>query len=341
MATGKANNVEYTVGLICALPLELTALMAMLDEEHEDARSQDPSDDNHYTLGRIANHNVVIACLPAGVYGKVKAATVAAQMVRSFQQVRFSLLVGIGGGVPSKTNDIRLGDVVVSQPKDSFGGVVQYDRGKRISGGKFERTGTLNKPPQVLLTALSKIRARSDVYDIRLGEFLDGTLQKNAKLCITYGRPLEGDYLYHTGYEHVDQSFEQDDRSRICIRCDRKKLVNRPIRKSPEEPEIHYGTIASGDTVLKDATSRDQISKDLGGVLCIEMEAAGLMDSSQCLVIRGICDYADSHKNKVFQNYSAATAAAYAKKLLIMMPSRDVKNTVAALKWHHPLFHRY
>jgi hypothetical protein len=31
-------------------------------------------------------------------------------------------------------------------------------------------------------------------------------------------------------------------------------------------------------------------------VLCFDMEAAGLMDSFPCLVVRGICDYADSQK---------------------------------------------
>ena len=74
--------------------------------------------------------------------------------------IKFGLLVGIGGGVPSKV-DIRLGDVIVSQSKDSFGGVVQFDLGKRIQGGKFELTGILNKPPQALLTAWSAIQVQS------------------------------------------------------------------------------------------------------------------------------------------------------------------------------------
>ncbi|KAL3444390.1 hypothetical protein BJX65DRAFT_310973 [Aspergillus insuetus] len=47
------------------------------------------------------------------------------------------------------------------------------------------------------------------------------------------------------------------------------------------------------------------------------MEAAGLMNTYPCLVIRGICDYADSHKNKAWQGYAAATAAAFAKELLL------------------------
>ena len=59
-------------------------------------------------------------------------------------------------------------------------------------------------------------------------------------------------------------------------------------------------------------------------MLCFEMEAAGLMNNFPCLVVRGICDYADSHKNKQWQPYAAATAAAYAKELLSVIPSAEV-----------------
>jgi nucleoside phosphorylase len=90
---------------------------------------------------------------------------------------------------------------------------------------------------------------------------------------------------------------------------------------------VHYGTIASGNRVIKNAIERDRISADLGGVLCFEMEAGGLMNSFPCLVIRGICDYADSHKNKRWQPYAAGTAAAYAKEVLSSISTADVINT--------------
>ena len=67
-------------------------------------------------------------------------------MLSSFRSIRVGLMVGIGGGAPSKHADIRLGDVVVSKPDDNFGGVVQYDYGKTIQDGTFKRIGTLNKP---------------------------------------------------------------------------------------------------------------------------------------------------------------------------------------------------
>jgi nucleoside phosphorylase len=90
---------------------------------------------------------------------------------------------------------------------------------------------------------------------------------------------------------------------------------------------VHYGTIASGNQVMRSAAERDRVSAELGGVLCFEMEAAGLMNSFPSLVIRGICDYADSHKNKRWQPYAAATAAACAKEVLSVIPPAEVAKT--------------
>src|SRR5580658_6264858 len=149
---------DYTVAWVCALPLEMAAAKAMLDEIHPGLPTS-PKDQNTYILGRICAHNVVIACLPSGVHGATSAATVASQMLFTFQSIRFGLMVGIGGGAPTKEFDIRLGDVVVSKPTGGFGGVVQYDFGKTVAQGGFERTGSLNKPPQILLTAIAKLEA--------------------------------------------------------------------------------------------------------------------------------------------------------------------------------------
>src|SRR5436305_906457 len=151
---------EYTVGWVCALHIELAAAQEMLDEEHEDLEL-DENDENLYSLGSIGGHNVVIVCLPAGRIGNNPAASVATQMRATFKGIRFGLMVGIGGGVPSAEVDIRLGDVVVSQPHQTFGGVIQYDFGKTTPSG-IERTGSLNSPPQILLSAVSKVRANDD-----------------------------------------------------------------------------------------------------------------------------------------------------------------------------------
>src|SRR6266536_1168407 len=122
---------DYTVGWSCALPAEMAAARGMLDEGNQPLQ-QDPGDENNYTLGRIGAHNVVLACLPYGVTGLTSAASVAMQRRSSFKCLRFGLMVGIGGGVPSRENDIRLGAVVVSKSTEQSGGVIQYDFGKTV-----------------------------------------------------------------------------------------------------------------------------------------------------------------------------------------------------------------
>ncbi|KAF2022441.1 kinesin, partial [Setomelanomma holmii] len=119
----RPGTLEYTVGWICALPVELAAAQAMLDEEHAEL-PREKFDPNLYTLGRIGEHNIVINCLPAGHMGIGPAAAGAARMVSRFRSIRFGLMVGVGGGVPSPTVDVRLGDVVVSHPFRQHGGVV-------------------------------------------------------------------------------------------------------------------------------------------------------------------------------------------------------------------------
>jgi len=107
-----------------------------------------------------------------------------------------------------------------------------------------------------------------------------------------------------------------------CRFCNMTKV----IKRKPRDMRVHCGLIASGNQVIKDAKFRDKLNKSLGGnVLCVEMEAAGLMNDFPCIVIRGICDYADSHKNKAWQEHAAAVAAAFAKELLSVLPAQEVE----------------
>lgn len=330
---------DYTVGWVCALPKEQTAALFMLDgNPHEDLPN--PSNDfNAYVLGRVGNHNVVIACLPMGRIGNSNSAAVAAQMITTFSNVKIGLMVGIGGGVPP---DVRLGDVVVSCPKNGDAGVVQWDMGKAEKGGKFQRTGRLNDPPTALLTALSKFETNPIGSRAKIVQYLED-LKDKKDVPKSYIKSSElVDVLYKSKYNHIgksqslqdnDDDHDDDDGDAWektieegqvddCRLCDPSMILNRPPR---EDLKIHYGLIASGNQVIKDALVRNKMKKDLNGsVLCIEMEAAGLMNNFPCIVIRGICDYADSHKNKAWQEYAAATAAAYAKALLSVLPAGDI-----------------
>ena len=299
---------QFTVGWISALPVELTAATAMLDEKYDDSGYT-----TQYTLGRISGHNVVITCLPAGQCGTNSAAVAATRMQSEFRALQIGLMVGIGGGAPNPEMDIRLGDAVISQPQGGYGGVVQYDYGKTGSGGLCTRTGYLNAPPDALLTAVSKLRS-----NISAGKSNPKVhLSSLAHLPEFERRNAGPDTLFQSSYSHIEGP--------TCDRCRKDMVVARTPRES-EEGVIHYGTIASGNQVIKDGFTRDKLSAELGGVLCFEMEAAGLMNSFPCLIIRGICDYADSHKNKKWQPFAAAVAAACAREILSVIPAGSYSN---------------
>lgn len=101
---------DFTVGWVCALAHELAAALHMLDERYEPLEL-DATDDNSYHYGRIGAHNVVVTVLPSGEMGTNIASAVATSLKDHFPALRFGLMVGIAGGVPSAENDIRLGDV--------------------------------------------------------------------------------------------------------------------------------------------------------------------------------------------------------------------------------------
>ncbi|EED12793.1 hypothetical protein TSTA_053110 [Talaromyces stipitatus ATCC 10500] len=188
---------KYTVGWICAITTEYVAARAFLDKEHESLEYGFANDNNIYALGEMGKHNVVIARLPKGEYGIAAAASVARDMVRSFPNIRIGLMVGIGGGAPSKWHDIRLGDIVVSAPHNGKGGLFQYDFGKTIQDQEFRTTGFLDQPPGLLRAAIGDIEAEYEMNGHRLDEAIDSVLKKRPKLRKKYKRPEPGtDRLY-------------------------------------------------------------------------------------------------------------------------------------------------
>ncbi|OAQ97794.1 hypothetical protein LLEC1_02182 [Akanthomyces lecanii] len=314
---------DYTIGWICALPKEMTAAMAMLDIVHEEL-PRAANDINTYALGRIAGHNVVIVCLPSGYYGNNNAATVSSHMRRTFPSIRLCLMVGIGGGMPAKV-DIRLGDVVVGE------GVLQHDIGKTVNGGNLTRTGHVTRPPQELLTAVAKLRASHELRSSQIPRHLSEMLERHPTMTQYVYRDSLQDRLFESTYEHVESMEISPDN---CELCNTFRMVQRSPRGN-QNTKTHYGIIASGNQVVKHGTTRDDLAHKLNA-LCVDMEGAGVMDGFAGLVIRGICDYSDSHKNKEWQEVAAAVAAAYAKELLSAIPVHGdrIAPTIASPSTH-------
>jgi hypothetical protein len=206
-----------------------------------------------------------------------------------------------------------LGDVVVSSPGYDNSGVFQYDYGHALQGKGFKTTGHLNQPPMAVQTAMNGLKADHDLEKHGIEDAVEKILSKFPKLRTAYQRPDDrSDRLYRPEYLHVGD--DSDSCSKNCGN-DASNQVERDERSEGDKVKIHHGLIASGNTLVKDACLRDELARK-NDVLCFEMEAAGLMNQFPCLVVRGICNYCDTHQNTAWQGYAALTAAAYAGQLL-------------------------
>ncbi|KAJ5498233.1 hypothetical protein N7453_007284 [Penicillium expansum] len=288
----------------------------MLDEGFGSLDAQDMRDLNTYILGRIGKHNVVITCLPGGTYGTNSAATVAIHMARTFSKsLRIGLIIGTGGGLPSAAHDIRLGDIVISYPQGICGGVLQYDMGRAGVGSHFRQTGSLNTPPTVLLKAVDMMRASELTDDPRYPEYMESAIKRTSRTHKTFARPSAyPDRLFKANYDHPATMSTCDN----CL-TDWEEIRN---KRESNVPEPHYGIIASGNTLIKDGQIREKLRLE-SDALCFETGPAGFMSDFPCIVIRGISDYADSHKNRQWQGYAALAAASYAKELLGYIPVQE------------------
>jgi nucleoside phosphorylase len=328
------NPSDYNVGWIAPLPLELTAARHMLDVEHEGVTDNEHS----YIAGKIGDHNVVIGI--QSKMGTSAAADLAARMRRACPNIKFFLVVGIGGGVPSygpagDVNAIVLGDVVVSSPRGNHGGVFTYDTGAWVEDGQLSNTGHLNGPPSELSAAVGSLRSRYDgSQGTKIPQYLAqmrGKLSQGVRARFE-DQGADNDRLYQSYFSHPE-----DEPNELCDNCCdlsfctlRNKRGEGAVR-AVNSPKVHYGNIASSNQLQISATMRDRIAAEHQAI-CFEMEGAGVIQSHPCLVIRGICDYSDSHKNKRWQSYAAATAAAYAKELLLSIAPAAVAGKAEPLR---------
>ncbi|KIX93064.1 uncharacterized protein Z520_11121, partial [Fonsecaea multimorphosa CBS 102226] len=302
------NN--YTVAWIAVLPIEAEAALGMLDKKHEGHFESVTSDDYIYLGGEINNHNVVIATWPAGQnYGPGSAAALANQVKARFPRLWFSLLVGVAAGLPNlcpkdpgKCRDIRLGDVLVSVPSQQNTGVIHYDLGKATAEG-FRCNGRQAETATIVRSAVTNIQLTKDHPFKKGNQF--------AAYLADFQASSENDKFFCPSQEE-DRLYESPAETSLALE---PVLIHRQPREESERTLVWYGTIGSGSTLMKDAAQRDQL-RDEHDLIGLEMEAAGIMNTLAPGVIRGVCDYGDAQKNKDWQPYAAAAAAAYAKGVL-------------------------
>ncbi|KAF4863784.1 Vegetative incompatibility protein HET-E-1 [Colletotrichum siamense] len=300
-----SDPLKYSVGWICASTTELVAACAFLDEEHEQPSTLAEHDRNSYVLGKFGINNVVIASSPSGEYGTASAATVAQDMLCTFPNIRFGLIVGIGSGAPSSKHNIRLGDVVVGCPRKDRGGVFQYDFDRTVKAQSLVWTGFVNQPPKLLREAVDALEAMHAMDGHRFDGDIELALERKPRLRKKYSRPPPStDILYKSPIFHDSSGM-----------------------RSENNPTIHYGLIGSSDQLMKDERLRNRLTGE-ENVLCFDIGANGLVNNFPCLVIRGICDYADSHTTKEWQGYAAMAAAAYATDILRQISPRMTEREI-------------
>lgn len=321
---------DFEIAIICALPLEASAVLCTFDKHWDKSLytyGKEPKDPNSYSPGVISGRNVILAH-PPGI-GKATAASVAAACAMSFKQVKLALVVGVCGGVPIKTNkeEILLGDVIISK------GVVQYDFGRQFSDHfrrKMDVEDLLGRPNAQISSLLAKLETKTHrkslqykIADILAQLGSDGPFypeDDQDKLFRSTYRHKHHD----SGYCAICDNCEQNTDSvcdvaleSICeeTACNDTELVHRRRQNQKNKPLVHIGLFASGDSVVKSGVHRDKIAKE-ANIIAFEMEGAGVWDRFPCVIIKGVCDYADSHKNKLWQEYAATTAAACTKAFI-------------------------
>ncbi|KAH7068946.1 hypothetical protein BKA63DRAFT_98278 [Paraphoma chrysanthemicola] len=309
---------DYHVAWICPVAdVELLPARLMLDEEHPAPPYNTHYDDNTYICGSIGGHTVVVATCPQGETGNVNAGRLTGSMFRTFPNIRMAVLVGIGGGIPNSEvsedplENVHLGDVVVGWPGDGKPACVYHDRGRSKGDRHFELVGTVGNPDWRLTNALGVLVSDNEMGKTRFDDQLSRLQQSTKKKRFAHPG-LEHDKLFKATYRHIGEI-----RSR-CVGCDPAELVQRPQRTEDDIDALvfHRGRIATGNAVIRDGKLRDEIGVRCDGALCVEMEAAGVDVNRQCLVIRGISDYADSHKSDLWKFYAAGRAAAFTRELL-------------------------
>ncbi|KAG2420541.1 hypothetical protein HFD88_000153 [Aspergillus terreus] len=357
-----SHRADFEIALICALPVEFDAVEALFDEYYEGENftyGKAPGDPNAYTTGRLHNHNVVLAYLPG--MGKSNAASAAASFRASFNRIKLCIVVGICGGVPNPkgTDDEKqtlLGDVIIST------GLIQFDFGRQYPTG-FVRKDTLqdslnrsNTAIRSYLAKLSGAMSHKRLKD-KTAFYIAELCGKDGFQASLYPG-ADNDRLYEPTYRHKHQNSDScptcarchDKDAKVCsaalvssceeLGCQDSHLVTRtrverargigpgghPLSveeaREAQKPSIHFGLIASGDLVMKSGRHRDEIASR-ENVIAFEMEGAGVWESFPTVIIKGVCDYADSHKSKVWQKYAAATAAACMKAFLLEWRPED------------------
>lgn len=300
--SASASEYKPTIGFICPLHVELQAVRAVFDEDLGERQIYVDGDlQNYYHYGMIGSRTVVAVSFAEKRVGPVQAALYTGRLLLEHQSLNnltsSCFLVGVAAGIWSVKEDVRLGDVVIATR------VVDWTSGKIITDD-FESTEDAKDVSNEVQVRLPRFCENMSRLSKRILHRVDTMRTRDEdEADLHWECPgMDQDVLFKPDVPHRGGS--------DCEDCEKQVEVRKP--RDPYLPRVHRGLIATGNVVLKDATTRERLRRDRHNkVLAVEMEASAvLLAHRRFIVIRGICDYADSHKNKRWQEYAAATAAA-------------------------------
>jgi nucleoside phosphorylase len=325
-----AHLSTYTVGWICKEPRSMSIALTMLDNRHYQLPVP-RNDDYLYTLGTIGSSKVVIICPKKPISGTSLLESLLTHLQREFNGIKYYFITGVAGGIPP---DVRLGDVVISTPPNhiQIPDLSQRDLHAPILPDWTTRSAA--EFPRSLLAALRKVEVQHGQFGLRITEHIDkakNALSTNGLIYLKSDR-LE-DLLFNSAYDHVDSTTNsiadissrpgaEQGLERPCGSCDMLQCIHR----LPRERHVYCGTTISSDKVFWAALERDSLRTRLGrdiwfpDAICLETDATGFMGKLPYLLVHGISDYADSHKNASWMDHATAAAAACVRELL--MPLR-------------------
>ncbi|XP_077862027.1 uncharacterized protein LOC144343189 [Saccoglossus kowalevskii] len=301
-----------TIGIVTALECEYQAMSFMLDSPPEAYNGTQPQGDpNKYKLGKIGGKHVVLVEV-----GEAIAAVTVCRLCDVFDTINIVFMVGVAGGVPNPDYDeseamettayirphVRKGDVIVSYPIQNDGpAFVQYDYGKLVSKVASENFKEnikhkhfINLHPKAL-SAARELKQNPEIGNTLI-DLINKQITKENQL--KFRRPGDDEDILSGGKQHPVE----------------------PMLRNPGVPKVHFGIMASANSVMRSAEIRDKLA-EAEHVIGFEMENSGVasatsISSKGCMFVRGVCDYADEEKDKRWQPYASLLAAATATYII-------------------------
>ena len=219
-------------------------------------------------------------------------------------------MVGVCGGLANlddHTKHVRYGDVIISKADHTSQAIYYFVSSIQRSSTAGTRCSFQTKSwvssDSILTDVVDKLKKKPKRLLKKLDVYLkEGVKELEECVEMSFHRPLPA-----TNEEESDTMMAKSGSAN-------ELRINLPL--------IHYGTVASGKIINKDAAVRDEFCS-VNDTKAIDTGFQAVLDSVEgnCkhsfIIIRGVADYIDGTKNKEWQPYAALTAAA-AMKIIIL-----------------------